>query len=155
MKLHPILLVEDDPEDVEIINLALEKSGCPFHFIHVANGADAIRYLSRDKYFADVKKYPVPSMVLLDLSLPGIDGFGVLRWMRGRPDGTVPPAIVISYSDTDRDVRLAHQLGAKYYLIKSVSLDGNIGLIKSVDHFWRMEFSQSAIVTIPEGTTTC
>jgi CheY-like chemotaxis protein len=138
----PILLVEDDLEDVEIIGLALQKAGSPFSLIRVPNGSEAIQLLSRAGKYADPGKFPDPVLVLLDLSLPLIDGFGVLQWMRRQAAGTMPPVIVLSYSNAEADIRQAHQLGARYYLIKSIGLEGNIGLIKSVEHFWKMEFSR-------------
>jgi two-component system response regulator len=137
-----VLLVEDDAEDADIIGLALEKSNCPFSFIRVTNGAEAIQYLSREGIYADTGKFPKPAFMLLDLSLPKINGFGVLRWMKEQPTETMPPVIVVSYSSDERDVRLAHELGARYYLIKSVGLEGNIGLVKSLRHFWQSEFSR-------------
>jgi DNA-binding response OmpR family regulator len=77
----------------------------------------------------------MPLVVLLDLTLRGMNGFEVLRWMLAEPEGTMPPVIVFSYSRQETDVRRATELGANCFISKPVNPEGAVALIHSMDNF--------------------
>src|SRR5436190_4286477 len=104
-----ILLVEDEPNDVFLIERAFRK--CDFHNIlsTVGDGEQAIAYLEGAREFADRQKYPVPSIMLLDLKLPKRTGLEVLAWLRGRDDSLRRlPVVVLTSSKQSSDVNRAY-----------------------------------------------
>ena len=139
-----VLLVEDDIQDVEIMRLAFERAGAGFSLISVADGGEAIRYLSGSGKYADRRHFPEPSLVLLDLALPQVDGFDVLRWMKDHPSAQAPPVIVLSYARTEEEQRLVENLGASACLTKAVDLDSTVSFVKGLDRFSRSEPAPSA-----------
>jgi CheY-like chemotaxis protein len=127
-----ILLIEDDLEDVELFRLALAHSGCPYKLISFQFARDAIKYLGRVGEYRDEKQYPKPSLIVLDLSLPGMHGFDFLQWASGEPPETIPPIVVLSYSTLETDRQTAEKLGAKAYFAKSTNLEETVAIIKSL-----------------------
>jgi CheY-like chemotaxis protein len=114
-----ILQIEDDLQDVELFRLAVAQSGSPCKVISVAYARDAIMYLGRFGEYADVEKYPKPTLIVLDLSLPGMTGLEFLAWAKGEPPETIPPIVVLSYSKLELNRHLSEKLGAKAFFIKS------------------------------------
>src|SRR5262245_51271447 len=98
----PILVVEDDQNDVLLIRRTLGSSAIqnPRHFVD--SGEKAIEYLSGVGEYSDRKRYPLPALVLLDLKLPGIDGFEVLRWIRGNQQLRNLRVVVLTSSNAIR-----------------------------------------------------
>lgn len=116
---HPqILQVEDEPGDVLEPRRAIDKirPGCHFHWVR--SGDQAIDYLSGAGPFADRTNHPFPTLVLLDLSLPGVDGFDLLAWVAAHPQWRSLPFIVLSGSNNPEDERRALELGALAYFVK-------------------------------------
>ena len=111
------LLVEDNEDDAYFMQRAFEDAGLknPLHIVR--NGEQAIDYLSGVKVFSDREKYPLPSIIFLDLKMPGRDGFDVLTWVRQENKSTVPIAVLTS-SPEEVDRRRARELGADCYLLK-------------------------------------
>lgn len=118
LPVQPLLLVDDDPGDLFLLERALQKAGIELPQ-HVANnGEETIAYLSGAGEFSDRNKYPIPLAVFLDLKMPFISGFEVLEWMRSQPQFSDLPVFVLTGSALDRDRQRALELGAKEYLIK-------------------------------------
>ena len=111
------LLVEDDEDDVFFMQRAFKEAGLknPLHV--VSNGEEAIDYFAGHREFADREKYPLPDMVLLDLKMPGLNGFEVLAWLRQQTRFNFPVAVLTSSSE-ELDFRRARELGASCYLLK-------------------------------------
>src|SRR5690348_12344458 len=93
-----ILQIEDDLQDVELFRLALAQCGSPCKVVSVHYARDAIKYLARLGEYADTVKFPKPTLIVLDLSLPGMTGLEFLAWARGEPPESIPPIVVLSYS---------------------------------------------------------
>ncbi|HZR20399.1 MAG TPA: response regulator [Verrucomicrobiae bacterium] len=113
-----ILLVEDNPDDVFIMSRALQKAGLQLPVFTVNDGKEAMDYLGGSAPFADRSKYPLPSMVFLDLKLPYFNGFEVLEWIRQREGLNGLQVIILTSSGEDRDQRRAQDIGVQGYLIK-------------------------------------
>ncbi|HWC59112.1 MAG TPA: response regulator [Verrucomicrobiae bacterium] len=113
-----ILLAEDDDNDVFFMRRALQKARIEFQLQVVTNGQHALDYLSGEGKFADRNAYPLPSIILLDLKMPFLDGFEVLSWIGEQPSLKKIPVAVLTSSAEERDRRRAAELGAKAYFVK-------------------------------------
>jgi len=112
------LLVEDSEADVLLFRRAMSKAGLNAA-CHVAeDGAQAVSYLSGEPPFSDRTRYPLPSLVLLDLKLPQRSGLEILRWIRRNPGTRGIPVIVLSSSSEAEDIQRAYALGARLYVTK-------------------------------------
>ena len=113
-----ILLAEDDDNDVFFMRRALQKSQVDFAIQVVNDGQQAIDYLSGEGKFNNRELYPLPSVILLDLKMPFLDGFEVLAWTRKQPALNGIPVAVLTSSAEERDRRRARELGARAYFVK-------------------------------------
>jgi CheY-like chemotaxis protein len=128
-----ILLVEDNPADVELTLEAFEQSGMA-HTLHVtSNGVDALRYLHQEGEFANA---PRPAMVLLDLNLPRKGGREVLSEIKKDPDLKAIPVVVLSSSGALDDVLLSYGLHANSYIQKPANFSRLLDVVKALDAFW-------------------
>jgi CheY-like chemotaxis protein len=116
----PVLLVEDQPDQALLVQDAL-KEDSDFRLLQVLqSGEEAIAYLSGEGKFADRAAHPFPFLMLLDLNMPGIGGFGVLRWLQTRPDVNEKlHTVVLSSIQSSREIERAGELGAKQFWVKS------------------------------------
>jgi CheY-like chemotaxis protein len=132
----PILLVEDNADDVLLIRRAFSKSRLMNPLSVVSDGDTAIAYLSRDGVYADTTKYPDPALVILDLKLPRKGGLEVLAWLRANAPTAVLPVVVLTSSKEDKDVQRAYELGANSYLLKPVQFGDLLKLIETLHLYW-------------------
>jgi two-component system, chemotaxis family, response regulator Rcp1 len=130
-----ILLVEDNPADVLLMRDALGRNfSKPYRLLVAADGDEAVRFLKQESGCFEF--VPRPDLILLDLNLPKIDGYGVLDAIKSDPDLRLIPTIILSCSASDRDVMRAYQLHANSYLTKPVNLQDYPGFVKSIENFW-------------------
>lgn len=132
----PILLVEDEENDVMLLQRAFRRSGMVNPLQVVRHGDDAVAYLEGTGEFADRAKYPLPVLVLLDLKLPRRNGLEVLEWVKERANVRKIPIVVLTSSKNDEDVNRAYELGANSYLVKPVSFETLLELVKSLELYW-------------------
>ena len=134
-----ILLVEDSEDDIAIIRRAFQKAEIhnPIHVLR--DGEGAITYLSGTGKYSVRDEYPLPSLVLLDLKLPGMDGFEVLRWIRQTPGINSLRVVVLTSSDNIRDVNAAYQLGANSFMVKDLDFENSIELARLIRDFWLLK----------------
>jgi CheY-like chemotaxis protein len=130
------LLVEDTEEDVLLIHRAFLKANILNPLQVVRSGEDAIEYLQGTGRFSNRAEFPLPSLVLLDLKMKGIDGFEVLRWIRQQPDLTRLRVVVLTSSNAVSDVNLAYQLGANSFLVKPVDFDRLVEISQALKGYW-------------------
>src|ERR1700712_4146196 len=130
-----ILQVEDDPNDVFLLQHALQKAGVRNPFQVVNDGQEAINYLSGAGHFADRQKFPFPCLVLLDLKLPLVMGLDVLKWIRQQVE--IPLVVIVfSASAEDSDVAKAYRLGANAFLTKPSEASKLNDMVKAISDFW-------------------
>jgi CheY-like chemotaxis protein len=135
-KLAHILLVEDNRMDVELTLDAFHEAKL-LNTIHVAsNGQEALDYLFGHGQYADRNAFPLPNLVLLDLKLPGIDGFEVLRQIKSTPILKRLPVVILTSSKEEGDRALSYDYGANSYLVKPVSFDGFMGVVRQIEGYW-------------------
>ena len=131
-----ILVVEDREDDIYLIKSGLNKAGilCPVQVVR--DGEEAISYLKGEGRFANRDEYPLPDLVLLDLKLPGTDGFDVLKWIRTHPGMRGLRVVVLTSSDEMRDVNAAYQIGANSFLVKPADFMNYIQLGRNISQYW-------------------
>jgi CheY-like chemotaxis protein len=113
-----VLYVEDEKYDAMFMRNAFDDAGLGESLQVVTDGRQAINYLAGKEGYGDRAKYPLPAAVLLDLKLPIVSGFEVLRWLRGQPEFQALPVVVFSSSARDEDRSKARELGATVYMEK-------------------------------------
>lgn len=131
-----ILLAEDDPNDVLLIQRAFQKAGLETVLKVVRDGEQAIDYLSGRGQYANRTRFPLPFLLLLDLKMPGTDGFEVLQWVRAEPDLRRTLVIVLTSSNLQADVDRAYELGANSYLVKPVEFSQMVNMIQRFEAYW-------------------
>lgn len=135
-KLAHILLVDDNRLDVELTLDAFREAHLS-NSVHVAaNGQQALDYLFGRGDYANREKYPLPTIVLLDLKMPGIDGHEVLRQIKSTPGLKRIPVIILTSSKEEGDRVLSYDKGANSFLVKPVSFDGFLEVVKRIEDYW-------------------
>jgi len=134
-KLH-VLIAEDSEDDVFILQTALRRAGITNPTQICRNGKEVIDYLKGEGPYSDREKHPFPRVLFIDLKMPVLTGFDVLRWLKGHPDCGVIPTIVLTSSNHARDIEEAYRLGANAYLVKPGRLDEFEKLLSLANSFW-------------------
>lgn len=113
------MLADDNPNEALLLGLALREAGFRIPMKIVNDGQQVLDYLSGNGHYADRSKYPVPDIILMDLHMPRIDGFGVLSWLRQQPEFRHLPVVVLTGSKLSADSARAYECGAKSVVIKA------------------------------------
>lgn len=142
-----VLLVEDDPDDVLLTQIAFEKARLANPLEVVRDGEEAIAYLSGAKQYSNRERYPLPILLLLDLKMPKVNGFQVLEWLRAHKELSRIPVAVMTSSNDDPDVRKAYELGAHSYLIKPPDAVALLELVKRLHAYWMIVNERPAFET--------
>jgi len=131
-----ILVVEDREDDILLIQKAFERAGLqnPAHFVR--SGDEAVAYLSGEWKYRNRAEYPLPVLVLLDLKLPGMDGFEVLAWIRRQEGLRATPVVVLTSSSALSDVNRAYQLGANSFFVKELEFENSVELSRLLQNYW-------------------
>ena len=131
-----ILLAEDDPNDVLLIQRAFQRNLVANPVQVVRDGDEAVAYLSGQAPFADRERHPLPVLMLMDLKMPRKSGLEVLEWVRQQPGLKRLPIIVLTSSNQSPDINRAYELGANSYLVKPAGFDSLLDLVKNLDMYW-------------------
>ena len=130
-----ILLVEDDPKDVELTLMALEEYNLANEVIVVGDGAQALDYLySRGDF--EARRSENPAVLLLDLKLPKVDGLEVLQQIKSDDNLRAIPVVVLTSSREERDMITSYKLGVNAYVVKPVDFHEFVNAIKELGVFW-------------------
>jgi CheY-like chemotaxis protein len=133
--LKPILLVEDNPNDLELTLIALEKSRLANEVVVVRDGAEALDYLHRRGNYSE-RPIGAPAVVLLDLKLPKVDGLEVLRDARDTPSLKSMPVVMLTSSREEQDLVRSYELGVNAYVVKPVEFQEFVRAISDLGIFW-------------------
>ncbi|HZP61874.1 MAG TPA: response regulator [Terriglobales bacterium] len=134
--LRPILLVEDDSSDANLLCRAFEKAHVLNRVIHLPSGDEALGYLAGVKEYADRTLYPLPALILLDLKLPGLTGMQLLQWKRAHENVRRIPVVVLTGDKDPQTVAAAYDLGANSYLVKRAKSSEILTMVKAIDQYW-------------------
>lgn len=134
--MDPILVVDDDPDDVELVRRAFRRLRVVNPVRVASDGEEAVAYLAGTGPFADRLANPLPALVLLDLKLPRRSGHEVLDWVKTQPVLRRIPVVVLTSSGERRDVDRAYDLAANSYLVKPVRFDDLVRLIGELNVYW-------------------
>jgi CheY-like chemotaxis protein len=135
--LKPILLVEDNPNDLELALIALERSNLANDIVVVRDGSEALDYLLRKNEFAG-RDEGNPAVLLLDLKLPKIDGLQVLEKIRETEELRSIPVVMLTSSREEPDLDRAYQLGVNAYVVKPVQFKEFVSAISDLGVFWAL-----------------
>lgn len=131
-----ILLAEDDENDIFLMGRAFDRAGIPNPLFVVRNGQEAVDYLAGTGEYSRRDKYPLPGLMLLDLKMPWMDGFDVLKWLRTHPQFDLLPVVVLTSSKLQADVDKSRQLGVYDYRVKPQGFDDLVRLLDDVRKCW-------------------
>lgn len=133
--LKPILLVEDNPHDLELTLIALERSQLANDVVIMRDGAEALDYLQRSGAHAD-RPEGNPAVMLLDLKLPKVDGLEVLQTVRSSETLRSIPVVMLTSSREEPDLARAYELGVNAYVVKPVEFKDFVAAISDLGIFW-------------------
>ncbi len=131
-----ILLVEDNPDDVELTRIAFNEAKIANKLVVVGDGAEALDYLYARGKYADRDPNDLPSLVLLDLNLPKVDGREVLQAIRADEATKALPVVMLTTSTEPFDVQASYALGANSYIQKPVDFEQFVWAVKQVGLYW-------------------
>jgi CheY-like chemotaxis protein len=132
----PLLLVEDDENDIFFFKRAVQIAGLDNPLQIVNDGQQAIDYLSGAGGFNDRGQHPFPGMIILDLNLPRKHGLEVLKWIRQKTHWASMPVVVLTSSNSDLDMTVAYRLGANSYFVKPNDPDLLAELVRVIKDYW-------------------
>lgn len=130
----PILLVEDNPADVELTLRAFKRRKLTNPIAVARDGEEALDYVHRRGAFAD--NAPIPGVILLDLRLPKVDGLEVLRGIKSHPVYRNVLVVVLTTSSEDQDIKKSYELGAASYIVKPVEFEKFLEVVERIDLYW-------------------
>jgi len=133
--LKPIVLVEDNPKDLELTLIALEEARLVNEVITLRDGAEAIDYLACQGQWAD-RERGNPAVILLDIKLPKRNGLEVLQWIRSQGDLKNVPVVILTSSSEEPDVMRSYELGVNAYVIKPVRFEEFLKAVQQLGGFW-------------------
>ena len=128
-----VLLVEDDPDDVELTLAAVERSRLNINLCVINNGEEVLPYLNRQGQYA---KTVAPNLILLDLHLPGLDGLEILSLLKNDQRLKIIPIIVLTGSRADAETTESYNLGASCFVQKPTEIEEFNKLVNLIDSFW-------------------
>jgi len=131
-----ILLVEDNPHDVEMTLRALKRNNITNEVHVVKDGAEALDYLFADEIYANRDINQSPKLVLLDLKLPKVDGLEVLRQIKSDERTKTIPVVVLTSSREEQDMIESYKLGVNSYIVKPVDFDKFLDAVGKLGLYW-------------------
>ena len=149
-KFVQILLVEDNPDDVELTLHAFQKHHLANRVHVVRDGAEALEFLFRTSAYKDRRTEDSPQLVLLDLKLPKVDGLEVLRRMKADPRNRMIPVVMLTSSREDRDITESYRLGVNSYIVKPVNFEQFTEAVRQLGLYWLLMNEPPPIQSEPQ-----
>ena len=121
--LENIMLVDDSREDAILFARSLKRAGLEESLVHIHDPREAVAYLRGDGEYGDRRRYPIPDILLLDLKMPEMDGFQLLRWARSQPHLARLIIVIVTRTEDRRLIEMCYQLGANSFLSKDANAE--------------------------------
>ena len=137
MDAPPILIAEDDANDIELTLEALGKENLANRVVVVRDGVETLEWLRREGVHAD-REPGLPVVLLLDIKMPRMDGLEVLREIRADERLTALPVVILTSSNQEQDLVTGYELGANAYVVKPVQFDEFMEAVRKVGVFWAL-----------------
>jgi CheY-like chemotaxis protein len=131
-----ILLVEDRPDEIELMKQALHQAGVGNPLRMISDGAEAIAYFEGRNRYADRNAFPLPRLVLLDLKLPNRTGLDIVKWLKSDERLKRIPVIIVTSSREPSDMEKAYSAGVNSYLVKPTSFRDFVDTMKITATYW-------------------
>ena len=131
-----ILYAEDDPEDRMLVEDAMDESRLANEMHFVEDGEELMDYLHRRNKYAELSDKPLPGLILLDLNMPKKDGREALEEIKADPDLKRIPIVVLTTSKAEEDILSTYDLGVSGFIIKPVTFESLVSLLKTVSKYW-------------------
>jgi len=135
-KSFTILLADDDPDDRVLVQDAIREIEFEGHLQFVENGEELLAYLNRDEKYKDTHKFPMPSLMLLDLHMPRMDGREALKMIKSNPQLKRIPVVVLTTSRAEEDILRSYDLGVNSFITKPVTFDSLVEIMKTLSKYW-------------------
>ncbi|OPX59757.1 MAG: response regulator PleD [Methanobacterium sp. PtaB.Bin024] len=133
-----ILLVEDNPTDAELTMRALKRNNLANKLVWVKDGEEALDFIHAKGQFAERNPKELPRLILLDLRMPKVDGFEVLKNIKSNENTCRIPVVVLTSSKEDQDVVESYKLGVNSYVGKPVEFDNFIDAVSTLGLYWML-----------------
>lgn len=133
---RPILVVEDDPVDREMIELAFKRAAVENPVVTVSDGQEALDYLNAEGRFRDRRTQDVPVVIVLDLDMPLMSGHEFLSLLKAKPDFTLIPVVVLTTSQFDQDLIQSYVLGANSCITKPGDFEQLVDIARAIGDYW-------------------
>lgn len=133
-----ILLIEDNPDDADLVKRVLQKNNYDKYLLHVNNGEEALHYL-----FSDDSHFPV--LIIADLKMPLVNGFEFLKKIKSDPKRKMIPVVVLTSSQEDKDILDAYRLGVNAFIVKPMDFNVFSDAILQIARFW-IDLNQPPLV---------
>lgn len=131
-----LLIVEENPQDLELALRALRQAKLANHVQVARDGAEALEFLFCEGVYADRQHAAAPKVVLLDLKLPKVDGLEVLQRLKAHPRTRTIPVVVVTSSKEQRDVVESYHLGVNSYIVKPVNFEQFAAAVRDLGLYW-------------------
>ena len=131
-----IMIVDDDSNDRFLLQTALKQIGVREPVYAVSDGAQAVAYLRGEREYADRETHPLPTLLLIDLKMPGMNGFELLHYLKENADLAAIPVVVLTSSTDSNDISNAYLLGANSYQVKAQSMAGLREQMRLIRDYW-------------------
>ena len=145
-----VLSVDDNDVDGALLERAFKRCSVPSRLFRVSEGPQAQAYLTGHGIYSDRMAYPLPDLILLDLVMPKMSGFDVLKWIREQPDLKKTAVLIFTSSEKPEDVKNATATGANGYLVKPTKFEDLKSLVKTIYSEW-LEKGRKGKLTTPAG----
>ncbi|MEI7555973.1 response regulator [Candidatus Chlorohelix sp.] len=133
---HSILLIEDSEEDYQTILWVFKKLAVSYPVYRVVDGEEALDFLNHNGKYSSQPRLPPPSIILLDLNLPGTDGRDILYSLKQDEKLKLIPVIVLTTTNSPKDVETCYRNGANSYILKPVNLERFLQMLKILLEYW-------------------
>lgn len=131
-----ILLVEDNPEDIELTLRALKKNKMANNIVVAEDGEEALDFIFARGKYRDRSVICSPKVILLDLKLPKVSGIEILREIKKDPRTSMIPVVILTSSTQEEDIEESYKLGANSYIVKPVNFENFIQSLRQMNDYW-------------------